>query len=88
MAWLDDLEGRLVALDTTPLIYFIEQNPTYGPQVRPFFKALRSRKLTVVTSVVTLLEVVVQPLTLRSPRSTVAPCAAPQDSLLSQSPHR
>lgn len=62
MAWVDDLEGRIVGLDTTALIYFVEANAAYGPSVRPFFAALRSGRLSVVTSVVTLLEVLVQPL--------------------------
>ncbi len=29
MEWISQLEGQLVALDTAPLIYFIEENPTY-----------------------------------------------------------
>jgi hypothetical protein len=29
MGWLATLRGKVVGLDTTPLIYFIEENPTY-----------------------------------------------------------
>jgi hypothetical protein len=30
--WIEALQGKVVGLDTTPLIYFIEENPTYlGP---------------------------------------------------------
>jgi predicted nucleic acid-binding protein len=60
--WVSKLHGRLVALDTAPLIYFIEEHPTYLTQVEPFFEALDRGELRVVTSTVTLLEVLVQPL--------------------------
>ena len=49
-------------MDTTPLIYFFDENPRYIDLVRPFFEALDRGELTVVTSVVTLLEVLVHPL--------------------------
>lgn len=29
MEWLTRLNSQLIGLDTSPLIYFIEQNPTY-----------------------------------------------------------
>ncbi|MDJ0632139.1 MAG: PIN domain-containing protein [Xenococcaceae cyanobacterium MO_188.B29] len=29
MEWINQLRGKIVGLDTAPLIYFIEQNPTY-----------------------------------------------------------
>ena len=29
MQWIEQLQGQTVALDTAPLIYFIEQNPEY-----------------------------------------------------------
>ena len=61
MDWLDDLRGHLVGLDTAPLIYFIERHPVYLAQVRPFFQALDRGELRVVTSTVTLLEVLVHP---------------------------
>lgn len=62
MDWLTALQGRVVALDTAPLIYFIEEHPTYLPLVRPFFEGLDRGDFQVVTSTVTLLEVLVQPL--------------------------
>ena len=34
MGVLDDFDGAIVGLDTTPLIYFIEKNATYHPLVR------------------------------------------------------
>ncbi|HET6879411.1 MAG TPA: type II toxin-antitoxin system VapC family toxin [Pirellulales bacterium] len=62
MAWVDDLTGKVVALDTGPLIYFIEEHPVYLPIVEPFFQALDAGRFKVVTSTLTLLEVLVQPL--------------------------
>jgi predicted nucleic acid-binding protein len=50
-----------VGLDTTPLIYFIEENPTYLGMVYPFFEAMDRGEFNVVTSIVTLLEVLVHP---------------------------
>ena len=31
MEWLEALRGTVVALDTAPLIYLIEEHPTYLP---------------------------------------------------------
>jgi predicted nucleic acid-binding protein len=62
MDWVAGLRGQRIALDTAPLIYFIEENRTYVAAVDPFFEALTRGELRVVTSVVTLLEVLVQPL--------------------------
>lgn len=62
MGVLEELAGTAVGLDTTPLIYFIEKNPTYHPLVRPFFVALAEGQFTVVTSTITLVETLVQPI--------------------------
>lgn len=62
MEWLDPLKGGIVGLDTAPLIYFIEKHPTYWGIVHPFFAAMTRGDFRVVTSMVTLLEVLVQPL--------------------------
>ena len=62
MGWLDRLKGETVALDTAPLIYFMEEHPRYLPVVRPFFEALDRGEMEALTSAVTLLEVLVQPL--------------------------
>ena len=29
MEWLNELQGKIIGLDTAPLIYFIEENPSY-----------------------------------------------------------
>jgi predicted nucleic acid-binding protein len=64
VSWSSRLAGgSLVALDTAPLIDFIEEHPVYGPRVRSFFTTeLSSGRLRAVTSVLTLSEVLVQPL--------------------------
>jgi predicted nucleic acid-binding protein len=62
MEWLNALRGTVVGLDTAPLIYFIEENLLYLPLVRPFFEAADHGEIQVVTSVLTLTEVLVHPL--------------------------
>ena len=62
MEWIDDLQEKTVGLDTAPLIYFIEENPAYIETVRFFFEAMDRGDFLVVTSAVTLLEVLVHPL--------------------------
>ena len=62
MGWVDALKGHKVGLDTSPLIYFTEQNGAYLEKVDPFFLALGKGELQVVTSVMTLLEVLVHPI--------------------------
>jgi predicted nucleic acid-binding protein len=62
MEWLSALRGAVVGLDTAPLIYFIEESPEYLHIVRPFFRALDAGELRVVTSALTLTEVLVHPL--------------------------
>lgn len=62
MGWLDALRGETVGLDTSPLIYFIERHPVYAATLRPFFAAAERREFQLVTSLVTLLEVLVHPL--------------------------
>lgn len=51
MEWIEALQGKIVGLDTTPLIYFIEENPTYLDMVHPFFAAMDRGEFNVVTSI-------------------------------------
>ena len=62
MEWINNLHGKTIGLDTAPLIYFIEENPAYIEIVQFFFKAMDRGDFLVVTSTVTLLEVLVHPL--------------------------
>ncbi len=51
-----------LAIDTGPVIYLIEVNPRYDALVTEVFKRIASGQLSAVTSVITLAEVLVQPL--------------------------
>lgn len=61
MEWISKLRGMIVGLDTAPLIYFIERHPVYLSFVRPFFQAMEIGEFEVVTSTLTLTEVLVHP---------------------------
>lgn len=61
MGLIDDVGKGPVALDSSAFIYFIEAHPVYRPVIRPIFAAADREDLTVVTSAVTLLEVLVVP---------------------------
>ncbi len=62
MEWLNALYNRVVGVDTAPFIYLIEEHPVYLPAVRSLFEAADLGRLRIVTLVITLLEVLVQPL--------------------------
>jgi predicted nucleic acid-binding protein len=62
MGWVEDLRGTTVGLDTAPLIFYIEDHPTYADLLAPFFEAVKSGEIRVVTSTVTLLKMLVHPL--------------------------
>jgi predicted nucleic acid-binding protein len=62
MEWVSALRGSVVGLDTAPLIYLIEENPTYVTIVDPFFGSIERSEITAVTFIVTLLEVLVHPI--------------------------
>jgi len=62
VGWVDSLRGLIVGLDTGPLIYFIEEHPENLARVAPFFEAADRGEFRVVTSLVTLVEVLVHPL--------------------------
>ena len=62
MGWIDDLKGETVALDTSPFIFFIEKHPTYADVLRPFFQAVDRGESSILTSTITLLEVLVHPI--------------------------
>jgi hypothetical protein len=61
MEWLTKLYGTVVGLDTAPLIYFVEEHPAYLALVDPFFEAMGRGDIQVVTSTLTLTEVLVHP---------------------------
>jgi len=62
MGWVNDLKGKTVGLDTAPLIYLIEQHPAFLPNIEPFFEAVDRADIHLVTTTITLIEVLVHPL--------------------------
>lgn len=61
-----DIQERLaghavLGLDTSVLIYHLEQHPTYFPLVQPLLTGVQSGRWEAVTSVVTLMELTVRP---------------------------
>jgi predicted nucleic acid-binding protein len=56
------IAGKLVAFDTGPLIYYIEEHPDYLSRADELFSALDSGAALGMTSVLTLQEVLVKPL--------------------------
>ena len=61
MGLIDDLGPGLVAVDTAIFIYLIEEHPIYLPLILPLFEQADQGKRTLVTSALTLLEVLVVP---------------------------
>src|SRR5580698_4269619 len=61
MGLLDDLGPGPVAIDTAILVYFIEDDARFLSLVRPLFVAADEGRLDLVTSALTLMEVLVMP---------------------------
>ncbi len=62
MAWLEDLRGKVVGLDTAPVIYYLESHEDYRELLHPFFAMVSKKECSVVTSVMTLVEGLILPL--------------------------
>jgi predicted nucleic acid-binding protein len=58
---IDDLGRGPVGVDTSAFIYFIEEHPKFLPVVLPLFSEADAGKRDIVTSSLTLLEVLVVP---------------------------
>ena len=61
MGLIEDLPAGGVALDTAVFIYFIEAHPTFLPVITPLFGQTDRGRRQLVTSALTLLEVLVVP---------------------------
>jgi len=62
MSLLERLDSiHLIFLDTAPVIYFVEKNPSFAPIVQPIFDKLDSGDLKAVISPITLAECLVLP---------------------------
>ena len=62
MGLVDELKGLRVCIDTAPIIYFIEKHDRYLNVLRPLFAEIDAANIEAITSTITLLEVLVQPL--------------------------
>lgn len=58
---MNDLGRGPVGVDTAIFIYFIEEHPTFLPVVEPLFREADGGRRELVTSALTLLEVLVVP---------------------------
>ena len=61
MGLIADLGAGAAAVDTAIFIYFIEEEPRFLPHILPLFAEADEGKRTLVTSALTLLEVLVVP---------------------------
>jgi predicted nucleic acid-binding protein len=62
---VDRVRGkRRVHLDSMVVVYFVQQNPSYVPIIRPMFQLIGTQQLVGISSYVTLLEVLVHPFSL------------------------
>lgn len=59
---IQDLASKIVYLDTAPLIYFIEGHSAYQGKLVRLFELADKGDLSLITSTITLLEVLVKPL--------------------------
>jgi len=80
MGLIADLGPGSVAVDTAVFIYFIEENPRFLPLVVPLFREADHEKRDLVTSALTLLEVLVVPY-----RAGNRPLAERYEALLTRS---
>ena len=61
MGLMSDVGRGAVAIDTAVFIYFIEEEPRFLPQILPLFTEADQGERVLVTSALTLLEVLVVP---------------------------
>jgi predicted nucleic acid-binding protein len=62
MNLLEQLDAvHMIFLDTAPVIYFVEKNPSFTSKVQPIFDRLDNGTLTAVVSPITLAECLVLP---------------------------
>ena len=54
--------GALVAIDSAPIIYYLENHPEFAERFAPFFEAAEAGEIELAISVITLAEVLAGPL--------------------------
>lgn len=77
-----------LAFDTAPIIYFVEANPTYDALVSNIFNRVASGVIEGRTSVISLREVLVQPILARRRPPKRLPRAASKEFQLPNSSNR
>lgn len=55
-------EGALLLVDTAPIVYVLEAQPTFGPRFAPLFEAHAAGRLDFAVTTITLAEVLTGPL--------------------------
>jgi|SRR5680860_209892 len=65
MGLKENYSGKTIFIDTAPLIYYIEGHSVYNEKLRAFFESVDDGDVILQTSVLTLLEVLVQPIRLK-----------------------
>jgi len=59
---IEVLTGQLIGLDTAPLIYYFEDRAPYADILEPLFQSLHAGSTQIVTSMITITEVLVHPI--------------------------
>lgn len=54
-------DGALIALDSAPIIYYLQDHPRFAPRFSPLFDAATEGRLTLAISTTTLAEVMAGP---------------------------
>jgi predicted nucleic acid-binding protein len=69
MSLSDDLaQIDTVFIDTSPIIYYIEAHPQFGPLAREIVNAFQSGEIVAFSSVITLTEVLPKPIEIKDER--------------------
>ncbi len=62
MELITKLQNKKIFLDSIPIIYFIERNIKYIELIKPIFEEIHKGNIYAITSTITIIEVLVQPL--------------------------
>ena len=65
MGIMQNFQGKIVFIDTAPLIYYIEGHSQWQSKLMQVFLKNHEGELPIITSTLTLLELLVQPLKLK-----------------------
>jgi predicted nucleic acid-binding protein len=55
-------EGALVLVDSSPIIYFLEEHPKFGPRFQPLFEAQGTGRVRFAVTTITVAEVLTGPI--------------------------